>query len=425
MKGINVIGHVNGNFGLGKALRLNIKALEQTNIPFKVYDYKTIAKSNMNELAYECNLFQISLHEVNEVVHSVPFDFFQNKYNLLYLVWESEIVPEKYHSTINLFDEIWTASGYCKSIFSKFFLGEITVVPHPIEVITRNEFNKNELSIYNEEKFSFLFVFDFNSSALRKNPYFLIEVFKKASKLVNHQIELVLKTSNSHHHKKDYQRLMELIEDSENIKIIDEYIDRKELEKLIQECDCYISLHHAEGFGLTLAEAMAYGKPVIATNYSGNTEFMTSSNSFLVETIVKTNDIIDNHFDQSTIWGNPLQENSVNCIVEVFSNPQLAFQKGKIAKQDIAKHLSYENVGRIIENRFHFIYDNMEYFEGFKCKINYFRNQYSNSLIELRINQRELKKIKKNVLVRVILYLKMKYKKFSGSISSNFKILHN
>ncbi|WP_417887076.1 glycosyltransferase family 4 protein [Zunongwangia sp.] len=417
MKGINVIGHVNGNFGLGKALQLNIKALKKTTIPFKIYDYKTIAKTNLDELAYDCNLFQISLHEVNEVFHIVPLDFFQNKYNILYLVWESEIVPEKNHSSINFFDEIWTASGYCKSIFSKFFLGEITVVPHPIEVIIRNEFNKTKLSIYNEEKFSFLFVFDFNSSALRKNPYFLIEVFKKASKIVNHQIELVLKTSNSHHHKKDYQRLMELIEDYENIKIINEYINRKELEQLIQDCDCYISLHHAEGFGLTLAEAMAYGKPVIATNYSGNTEFMSSSNSFLVETMVKANATIDNHFDKSTIWGNPVEENSVNCIVEVFSNQQLAFQKGKIAKQDIAKHLSYENVGRIIENRFHFIHDNMEYFKGFKCKINYFRNQYLNSLNEFHRNQRELKKIKKNVLVKAILYLKMKYKNFSGSIS--------
>ena len=45
--------------------------------------------------------------------------------------------------------------------------------------------------------------------------------------------------------------------------------------------DCYVSLHRSEGFGLTIAEAMALGKPAIATAYSGNLEFMTAENSYL------------------------------------------------------------------------------------------------------------------------------------------------
>ena len=52
---------------------------------------------------------------------------------------------------------------------------------------------------------------------------------------------------------------------------------------LFARADCYVSLHRAEGFGLTLAEAMALGKPVIATGFSGNTDFMTPANSYLVD----------------------------------------------------------------------------------------------------------------------------------------------
>ena len=48
-------------------------------------------------------------------------------------------------------------------------------------------------------------------------------------------------------------------------------------------CDCYVSLHRSEGLGLTMAEAMALGKPVIATGYSGNLHFMTPENSYLVD----------------------------------------------------------------------------------------------------------------------------------------------
>lgn len=427
MKGINIIGHINGKFGLGKALRLNIKALEKTSIPFIVYDYKKISDINLKELEYSFNFIQISLHEVNELVSSLSPDFFENKYNILYLVWESEIVPEKHHLTINLFDEIWTASSYCKAIFSKFFIGEITVVPHPVEISINDNFNENILDIYDEEKLSFLFVFDFNSSALRKNSYFLVDVFKKASVKVNHKIELILKTSNSHHHKKDYQKLIQVVGETENIKILDKHIDRNELNQLINKCDCYISLHHSEGFGLTLAEAMAHGKPVIGTNYSGNTEFMNDKNSFLVDTIIQSVESIDNHFDENTIWGNPIENSCIDKIIEVFSNKEIAIQKGNLAKQNIEDQLSYLNIGKIIEKRCNDISENMAHFNAFQRKINFIRNQYLKTLVEFNSNQIELKKIKnaqlrrvkKNILIRFIVILKNKTRKLKRKTLRN------
>ena len=47
-------------------------------------------------------------------------------------------------------------------------------------------------------------------------------------------------------------------------------------------CDAYVSLHRSEGTGLTITDAMALGKPVIATSWSGNMDFMDVSNSFPV-----------------------------------------------------------------------------------------------------------------------------------------------
>jgi glycosyltransferase involved in cell wall biosynthesis len=67
-----------------------------------------------------------------------------------------------------------------------------------------------------------------------------------------------------------------------DIVVVDQYVSSREKDALTARCDCYVSLHRSEGFGLTMAEAMAWGKPVIATAYSGNLEFMDNDNSYLV-----------------------------------------------------------------------------------------------------------------------------------------------
>src|SRR5213076_1122404 len=69
----------------------------------------------------------------------------------------------------------------------------------------------------------------------------------------------------------------------QDVHIIDRSLSRGELDGLMAACDCYVSLHRSEGFGLTMAEAMYVGKPVIATGYSGNLDFMTPHNSYLVD----------------------------------------------------------------------------------------------------------------------------------------------
>ena len=46
---------------------------------------------------------------------------------------------------------------------------------------------------------------------------------------------------------------------------------------LIACADIVMSLHRSEGFGLVLAEAMLLGRATIATNWSGNVDFMDAT----------------------------------------------------------------------------------------------------------------------------------------------------
>src|SRR6201999_2219737 len=80
----------------------------------------------------------------------------------------------------------------------------------------------------------------------------------------------------------DRAELIEAISDRPEIQLVEDTISVEAKNAMIANCDCYVSLHRSEGLGLTMAEAMYFGKPVIATAYSGNLDFMTQENSFLV-----------------------------------------------------------------------------------------------------------------------------------------------
>ncbi len=91
-----------------------------------------------------------------------------------------------------------------------------------------------------------------------------------------------MKSINGHHRLNELERLRAALLHRPDITIIDAYLEPDHKIALTASCDCYVSLHRSEGFGFTMAEAMALGKPVIATAYGGNLDFMTDENSYLV-----------------------------------------------------------------------------------------------------------------------------------------------
>ena len=130
--------------------------------------------------------------------------------------------------------------------------------------------------------FLFLFMFDYLSTIQRKNPVGLIEAFKSAF-AAGEGPQLLIKTINAPLRPYAEEEVLWAVEGRPDIHVIDRSLSGEEKDAVMLACDCYVSLHRSEGFGLTLAEAMAIGKPVIGTGYSGNVDFMDENNSFLVD----------------------------------------------------------------------------------------------------------------------------------------------
>ncbi|WP_010521910.1 glycosyltransferase [Aquimarina agarivorans] len=415
MNGINILGYLNGKFGLGEAVRLNIKALRSAKVPICEIDFEMLKRVSdyKYKFDYSINLVQISLNDIDHFFSIITPNFFKNRYTILFLVWESEYVTSELKKAINLFNEVWTPSTYCKNIFKKNYEGPIITVPHPVEVNLKPIQNHNSLIFFSETKFSFLFIFNYHSSIERKNPFHLIEAFSEAF-ANDEDVELIIKTSGSSNYKKAEKKLHDSIEGRDNIKIIDIDLDRNNVDQLINNCDCYLSLHHSEGFGLTLAESMYLGKPTLASNYSGNTEYMNNDNSYLVDCHVGKIENPDANFSSKTIWGHPILEDTVKKLKLVYKNSNLRNQKSINAEKSIKSKLSFEAVGRIMSNRLKHLYINFDELTINKNHDAYLLNQLQIANSEITHLKRDIHRMKKNLIIKFVLFLKNRVRKFKG-----------
>src|SRR5213075_2525779 len=92
------------------------------------------------------------------------------------------------------------------------------------------------------------------------------------------------------------------------------YVSTDELRGLISSCDAYVSLHRSEGIGLTIADAMGLGKPVIATGWSGNTDFMDVSNAFPVGyRLVELEENVG-PYQAGEVWAEPSVEHAADLM---------------------------------------------------------------------------------------------------------------
>jgi glycosyltransferase involved in cell wall biosynthesis len=142
----------------------------------------------------------------------------------------------------------------------------------------------------------------------RKNPKAVIDAFRQAFPAGDDAVGLVLKTMNSQPDSPAWQEFLAWCRADPRITLLDRTLDRPVVLGLVKACDAYVSLHRAEGFGRTLAEAMLLGKPVVGTDFSGNTDFLTKATGYPVKWARRALVVGDYPFveaDDAAWWAEP------------------------------------------------------------------------------------------------------------------------
>ena len=341
-KGVLLVGYPRGEFGIGSLLRLFALALKEAEIPFGVFDFNPSSQASQNDHRldeqlshlpeYSINIFCIGADQLPLLKQILGKQFFQGRYNILYGAWELSRLPKRWVVCLDGMNEIWAMSSFMGQMFRRstslpVYDLQLPVVPDQLETWSRTRFKIPENS------FVFLFMFDFDSHVARKNPEAVIEAFKLAFPISsNIPATLVIKSINSERHEKEWSCLKNKMDGDSRILQIHEVLPHSENTALMQCCDCYVSLHRSEGFGLTLAESMLMGKPVITTGYSGNMDFTNPETALLVDYKLVQVQPGDYPFSRGEMWAEPNVQQACEYMRELVEDSTFArplAQKGE------------------------------------------------------------------------------------------------
>ena len=362
-KGINLIGYIKHDTGLGQSTRLLASEFQNSEVEFSIRPYAQSKEYSMtdstfdeklsNEIPYGVNVFHINAHEFTIAYMNLGKELFDRHYNIAFWLWELEEFPDKWVPCMNLVDEIWTPSEFISNSLRKKTNKPVVTVPYCVTAPTDDKLDRKHFGLP-EDRFLFLGMYDSNTGAARKNPKAIIDAFKKAFSPENEQVGLVLKIN--HTKDEELQHIKEELKDYRNVYFLLNNMKKVEVNSLLRVVDLYVSLHRAEGFGLVLAESMLIGTPVIATNYSANTEFMNSEVACMVDyRLVELKEDIP-PYAKGNYWAEPNIETAASHMKRLFEDGEFCERLANNAAQHINSVLSMKQATTIVEQRIAEIY---------------------------------------------------------------------
>jgi glycosyltransferase involved in cell wall biosynthesis/SAM-dependent methyltransferase len=353
--GVNVAGYFRAELGVGETARQVVAALERAGMPVATVGLSASASRQEHEYetdtirpTFPVNLICVNADMLPTFADQVGPGFFFDRYSIGLWWWEINEFPERFSGAFVPVDEVWVGSHFVADAISAVSPVPVVKVTMPVSMPEIEEFDRGDLGL--PEGFVFLFVFDYHSIFERKNPLALVEAFEQAFP-EGSGASLVLKSINSEHHPEEHGRLIEAAKHHRDIHVVDRYVTAAEKNAMFAGCDCYVSLHRSEGFGNTLAEAMYLGKPVIATGYSGNMEFMTPQNSYPVTYTLRPVGDDAGPYPASGEWAEPDVGHAARLMRHVFEDQREAGERGRRAAEDIRRNHSAEVAGRAMAAR--------------------------------------------------------------------------
>ncbi|MCF7687569.1 MAG: glycosyltransferase family 4 protein [Cephaloticoccus sp.] len=351
--GLNIVGFLTAELGVGESARCMVRAADAAQLATALVPLKLNCKNRLGDTTYATRLQAENPHKFN-VVHLDPpasrdidhhhgKEFRSDKYNIAYWAWELPEFPDSWVPACAYFDEIWCPSDFARDAIAMKVALPVITMPHAISFARPTGDLRPRFGLP-ADKFLFLVLYDLNSYSERKNPGAVIAAFRQSG-LAGPGAALVLKVHNVPGNEADLRALQAAVADLPRTIIIAETLAREEVYLLEAACDCYVSLHRSEGFGLAVAECMYLGKPVISTDWSATAEFVNTANGCPVNYTLCKLERNYGPYGKGQTWAEADVDHAAHWMQQVATDQNLAARIGSAARATIESRFAPAVIG--------------------------------------------------------------------------------
>lgn len=361
--GVNLIGFLSANMGLGVAARNTLSLLRRKGIPVAGIDVqagmgrslqspeaRSVCVPDGTRLPHPVNLWHLNPPEVSNVMATGRLRIDWGRFNACVPFWELTCLPDDWYQALDAMDLVLAPTRFIEStLVASLESARVRHYPQPLTLPEPAGWDRQALGLPAEDMV-FAASFDIGSSMERKNPLGILEAFLREFR-GEPRVHLVLKVNNAGMNPTT-RKLTDLVKERfgglANIRFLDQAMSYPEVLSLYRCADAYVSLHRAEGLGLGMMESMSLGKAVIGTGWSGNMEFMRDSNSCLVRHRLVPVDAEAMYGrmmrGKRAVWAEPDLDDAGRWMRRLASEPALRRALGERAAADIRRY--NEEAGR-------------------------------------------------------------------------------
>lgn len=355
--GVNLIGPIEYLNGLGTSCRGYLSSIKSAGIQYSVtkwnYGFEHLNKLNVTYQKDKChsiNLVHLNLDLLSQgYLNSAPLKTLvsQNRYNVCILYWELASVRPEWHHIIQQFDEIWCASSFMARAIDAVSTRPIRIVRPALDFSVNSSLRDRSSFGLPSHAYLFFYAADASSVIGRKNPEALLRAYIQEFSS-DEQTCCLLKIGNTELASREMQRLRSIAGDRQDVILMNDLLTSEDLSALYGIIDCYVSPHRAEGLGLTILEAMAAQKPIIATQYGGASDFVTEETAYPLEHRLIEIGSDNQPYPSRYIWAEPEIISIQKNMRHVFQHRQEAIDVGKVSSQYIRSMFSAETTSMIL-----------------------------------------------------------------------------
>jgi len=357
--GVHFYGYCRSQSGIGSGARGFVDILTTLDVPMAASCFENPGDNREQHpfteikapaAGYRISLIDANAEQMMSLEELVSPRAIKGTYRIAHWVWELETFPDAWAPALKKIDEVWVPSTFVATALREITQKPVHVIPHSVDQETVPDVSAQQFGLPGDRPI-YLTAFDVNSFIERKNPHAVVRAFKDAFSIREDSSRpcLAVRIHGWHDGYKDTLRT--LIGDDPDIFIIDQPLNRNQYRALQSLADVFVSLHRSEGFGLNMAEVMGLGKPVVATAWSGNLDFMDDDCAVLIPFALTP--VPDGAYPhgQGQRWATPNHDTAVDAMRRLYREHDLRRSLGIAARDRIAAHCARAPVSRLVADR--------------------------------------------------------------------------